>query len=308
MHLRQNIRSDEQIQEKKMNRAHLFMRFAVVAYFMFVPAFASEQMPKFSDFWVPIYSGPEAGLNLASRKAYEYRTRLRAAATQPLNFGGHYHLAEWGCGTDCLTGAIIDALTGSVWFLPAINGHGMDTEIEGYKALAFRGDSNLLVISGAVDDDQVRKGWHYFLFATNNLREIKFVEWNPKADAVQAAPPVDLQKWTAEKENTPAGSLTTRVPASPRAVLAIPAESIPSSQNSKSSTDSSPPLLLVVLVGFVILMFVLRMRDRKIRTKKVLEAVYATMEQYKRALVRKRFQTLRHDDYGNLGEGTTLLC
>ncbi|MDR3414271.1 MAG: restriction endonuclease, partial [Formivibrio sp.] len=65
--------------------------------------------------------------------------------------------------------------------------------------------------------------------------------------------------------------------------------------------NSAQPLGgLVILTGIVILILVLRMRDRKNRTERVLKAVYATINLHKRALVRKRFQTLRHDDYGNV--------
>ena len=95
---------------------------------------------------------------------------------------------------------------------------------------------------------------------------------------------------------------TSTPAASPPPAPVTPLQPPASDQAGASAPGSSaPPLLvLVILTGIVILVLVLRMRNRKILTERVLKAVYATISQHKRALVRKRFQTLRHDDYGKL--------
>ena len=47
-----------------------------------------------------------------------YRTRLHEAAQQRPDFAGHYVLALWGCGAECLMGAAVDVRSGRVTWLP----------------------------------------------------------------------------------------------------------------------------------------------------------------------------------------------
>jgi hypothetical protein len=51
-------------------------------------------------------------------KARRYRSVLRAEAREGPNFNGHYRVASWGCGTNCIEWAVIDLETGKVWFPP----------------------------------------------------------------------------------------------------------------------------------------------------------------------------------------------
>lgn len=63
-----------------------------------------------------IYQGPTAPLVLA-RKDRTFKTRLQWAAKHlKPNFAGHYILTTWGCGAECLMGAVIDAKTGKVYW------------------------------------------------------------------------------------------------------------------------------------------------------------------------------------------------
>src|SRR5258706_4769283 len=43
-----------------------------------------------------------------------YRTRIREGAEKGPNFAGHYTIATWGCGSSCVSIAIIDAKDGGV--------------------------------------------------------------------------------------------------------------------------------------------------------------------------------------------------
>jgi hypothetical protein len=53
-----------------------------------------------------------------SPKAHRYRTVLREEAREGPNFNGHYRVASWGCGTNCIEWAVIDLETGKIWFPP----------------------------------------------------------------------------------------------------------------------------------------------------------------------------------------------
>jgi len=53
-----------------------------------------------------------------SGKAHRYRSVLREEAREGPNFNGHFRVASWGCGTNCIEWAVIDLETGKVWFPP----------------------------------------------------------------------------------------------------------------------------------------------------------------------------------------------
>jgi len=60
--------------------------------------------------------GEVAFPKLDSARARHFRTVLREAAATGPNFNGHYRIASWGCGTNCLDWAVINLETGDVWF------------------------------------------------------------------------------------------------------------------------------------------------------------------------------------------------
>ncbi len=47
-----------------------------------------------------------------------FKTRITEGSKKPVNFGGKYIIVRWGCGTECQTGAIIDASTGIIYRIP----------------------------------------------------------------------------------------------------------------------------------------------------------------------------------------------
>jgi hypothetical protein len=51
-----------------------------------------------------------------SGKAHRYRSVLREEAREGPNVNGHFRVASWGCGTNCIEWAVIDLETGKVWF------------------------------------------------------------------------------------------------------------------------------------------------------------------------------------------------
>ncbi len=116
----------------------------------------SQRVPQFAQFPSPVYRGRVGRVDLSSANAYQYRTRLQNGARQPPNFAGHYQLVQWGCGTECSTGAVIDALNGQVTFLPAVVTQGMEAAMDAkFKAVEFRADSRLLVFSGRINESGV---------------------------------------------------------------------------------------------------------------------------------------------------------
>jgi ankyrin repeat protein len=95
-----------------------------------------RQVPRFEDLPVSrIYRGVPAPVDLHSNpEAPSYRTRLREGARKGPNFAGHYTVVGWGCGSNCESTMIVDALTGRVY-----DGFGDERGAE------FRINSNLVI-------------------------------------------------------------------------------------------------------------------------------------------------------------------
>jgi hypothetical protein len=56
--------------------------------------------------------------DVSKQPARQYRTVLRQAAKEGVNFNGHYRVTWWGCGTNCIQWAVIDLTNGHVWMAP----------------------------------------------------------------------------------------------------------------------------------------------------------------------------------------------
>jgi len=69
------------------------------------------------------YKGKPAPPKLTTRSQREFRTLLRQGAQKGPNFAGHYTVVEWGCGSNCVVFAIVDAANGKVYDrdMPPIN-------------------------------------------------------------------------------------------------------------------------------------------------------------------------------------------
>lgn len=129
----------------------------------------SEQPPRFEDYPAEkIYKGPVAPVNLSSHgKAKMFRTNLNEGASAGPNFAGHYTVVEWGCGTECVQLAIVDAKSGEVYFPLRETG----------ISYGYRIDSNLLVVNPPKDMEEAygsnRPSYtasEYYLWEHNRLK------------------------------------------------------------------------------------------------------------------------------------------
>ena len=99
---------------------------------------AQRSGPAFSHYKVDsVYRGPIAPVDLRSNpNAHRFRTVLRRGARSGPNFAGHLTVVTWGCGTSCITIALVDARTGRVYSSPVGAGYGVEHRV----------DSRLLVV------------------------------------------------------------------------------------------------------------------------------------------------------------------
>ena len=72
-----------------------------------------------------------------------FETRIKDGIEAGVNFAGKYIIIEWGGGTECQTGVIVDASSGKIYEIPT-SAWGKE-----YKA-----DSCLLIVNPPVDDEE----------------------------------------------------------------------------------------------------------------------------------------------------------
>lgn len=155
----------------KLLRSFLFLIFVLQT-----AAFAQQkQTPRFADYPVKeVYKGANAKLRL-TKADRSYRTRLGYAAKEKPNFAGHYVLTAWGCGTECLMGAVIDVKTGKVYwwdFTICCWEHYND---EKFEPIEFRKNSSLIVFSGLRGEKEGDRGAHFYKFANGKFVHLKTV-------------------------------------------------------------------------------------------------------------------------------------
>src|SRR5260370_14313188 len=110
----------------------------------------AKNPPRFEDFLVSeAWQRTVAPVKIMSRSEHLYRTRLTNAGKEPPNFAGHYRYVQWGCGSECISGAVIDLRTGEV-FSPPLATHSIHSSVceSAYdnSGVEFRLDSRLMIV------------------------------------------------------------------------------------------------------------------------------------------------------------------
>lgn len=143
---------------------------------------ASGQMPSFGQYPAKAEAAKAKTIDFRnSPGASAFRTRLRDGLRRGVNFAGHFIIVGWGCGTGCVSGGIIDARDGRVYFPKEFNALAVAYDDSGYKEpIEYRKNSRLLILNGipgtANDDDpQSESGTYYFEWRSGRFRLIKFV-------------------------------------------------------------------------------------------------------------------------------------
>ena len=108
-----------------MNTRNLFLATAFATGCAIAPAH-TQTIPIFLDYaskcrWPASCDvKPTGRVDLSDPRAFQFRTRLKEGAKEPPNFDGVYRVVLWGCGTACLSGAVIDERNGHVIWLPSV--------------------------------------------------------------------------------------------------------------------------------------------------------------------------------------------
>jgi len=165
------------------------MKYAVVVALLLVLGFSSfaqvakdAKLPRFEDFpETERWAGSPPKVMLDRPVVRMFRGQFRYAALQPPNFAGHYRIAIWGCGTQCLEGGMIDLATGKVIELPtSLRGEGGEYWMLCFSAfqpsgIESRPNSRLLEIRCANitgKDGGAYLRTSYFVFENDSFRKI----------------------------------------------------------------------------------------------------------------------------------------
>ncbi len=131
---------------------------------------------RFEDYAVTnIFKGNPAPPVLATKDHRLYRTMIRQGAAKGANFAGHYTVAEWGCGSSCVSLVVVDAMTGHVYD-PPFRVLTMDsaTNPRNYHGPVYQLKSRLFIADGCPDEDEKRCGTSYYEWKDNRLRLLRF--------------------------------------------------------------------------------------------------------------------------------------
>lgn len=145
--------------------------------------FAQSPTPTSTQYAVKVRKVKNVKVNLRSHKnANMFRTNLRNAAKEGVNFAGHYILTTWGCGTNCSQSAIIDARNGRVFFPDQLEGAGFGfCELpDDAEPVVYQADSRLLILNGFKGGDLSRDnapcGVYYLEWTGTSFRQVRFVK------------------------------------------------------------------------------------------------------------------------------------
>lgn len=127
----------------------MFHHVALAVMLVATPALADA--PGFADYPAAIYSGKVAKPILDTAEKREFRTRINEAAKGSPDFAGHFIFAKWGCGGSCVSGAVIDAKSGTVTMLAWIVCCSSNWNVE---PVEYRADSRLIVFNGLINEEE----------------------------------------------------------------------------------------------------------------------------------------------------------
>jgi hypothetical protein len=113
--------------------------------------------PQFETYPVTSIFREKPALPIFAKGQGGFRTEIRKAAEKGPNFSGHYTIAEWGCGSGCISFAIVDAVSGRLKYPVPFVGLGipyMGTATgRNYKGLEYRLNSSLLIADGCPENE-----------------------------------------------------------------------------------------------------------------------------------------------------------
>jgi hypothetical protein len=158
---------------------------------------------RFEDYPVTeMFTGTPVAPILSTPETRRYRTRIRNGVSRGSdvwigswknpskvkgpNFAGNYFVIRWGCGSQCLMMATVDARTGAVYEPPLSDKGSLYVPLDnlGDGEIELRPNSSLLVLRDARRDFKNRDscGTYYFNWKDSHFILVGFVMAKPLKD------------------------------------------------------------------------------------------------------------------------------
>ncbi len=156
----------------------------------------------FDDYAVSnVFRGTPARPHIVEKQHLEFRTAITEAAAKGANFAGHYTIAQWDCGSDCLSLVIIDETTGKLFSppfkvltTPQVQGTEDDPAHE-FKGAVFQLKSRLLILDGCPEDKKCAT--YYYEWKDDQLKQLSMVPQRGPS------PPVESGEQNGATEDSP---------------------------------------------------------------------------------------------------------
>ena len=89
--------------------------FSMIVLVAMARAQSTGEPPRFEDYSVvESWQSTPAPVKLTTTSERMFKTRLVDAAKKPPDFAGHFRFVDWGCGSNCAAGAVVNLKTGDV--------------------------------------------------------------------------------------------------------------------------------------------------------------------------------------------------
>jgi hypothetical protein len=158
-----------------------------------VPSERIDDLPKFEEYPVTeSYAGAAAEPVFATSEQRRYRTRIHEGVSKGSgvwsgswknpqksagpNLAGRYYVIRWGCGSDCLMMAIVDAQSGEI-YNPPLSRKGTELYVSmdplSDREIDFQRDSSLMVLRNACREARRECGVYYFNWQQNRFVLVK---------------------------------------------------------------------------------------------------------------------------------------
>ena len=152
-----------------MKRSVIFL---LVVLGLGVSASAQTRLPGFDQYPAKVERVRAKSINFKGNPdAHRYRAVLTDALKHGVDFGGHYIIAIWGCGTACTAGGIIDARTGDVFWPRELA--GIYTTFD--EPIQKKSNSRLVIVSQVPATKADLREDIYFEWKNDRLRRIRSV-------------------------------------------------------------------------------------------------------------------------------------
>ncbi len=166
-------------------RSKFIKQLILIFYFFFSLGCFAQNAPTYTAYAVKVEKKAARTIRLTNNtKAGDFHTNLtNALAREQINFAGKYILVQWGCGTNCIQAALIDALSGEVYFPEILQGvtQGYNEAFARHEILEFKKGSKLLILYGAAGNDfksesnDFVQGISYYEWTGKDFNLIKFI-------------------------------------------------------------------------------------------------------------------------------------